>query len=202
MSTSEQSETPQHRGFSPALVVIPLVLFIALAVLFYFRLYAGNPNIVPSVLIGKPVPEFALPPLENRGGVDQDIPGLSTADLRGEVTVVNVWASWCGPCREEAPYLMALSQSGVRVAGINHKDRPENARRFLAQFGNPFSNIGADRNGRVSIDWGVYGVPETFIVDAHGIIIHKHIGPFNQTHVRETFLPIIEAARTGGETAQ
>jgi cytochrome c biogenesis protein CcmG, thiol:disulfide interchange protein DsbE len=146
---------------------------------------------VPSALIGKPVPEFSLPAIDGLA-----VPGLQAADLKmGGVTVVNVWASWCGPCRDEHPLLMKLAQQGgFRLAGIGNKDDPENARRFLGTLGNPFAAIGADRDGRVSIDWGAYGVPETFVVDGKGIIRFKFIGPLSPEAIEKTLLPEIAKA--------
>jgi cytochrome c biogenesis protein CcmG/thiol:disulfide interchange protein DsbE len=174
------------------IVVLPLVLFIGLAVLLGVRLYAGDPSRLPSTLIGRPAPEFTLPPLQGAG-----TPGLSRADLKGSgVTVVNVWASWCVPCRDEHPLLVKLASRGdVTVAGINYKDRPEQALRFLAALGNPFTQIGADANGRAAIDWGVYGVPETFVVDRRGVITYKHIGPLNEVTFTTVLLPEIEKAQ-------
>lgn len=167
---------------------IPAVLFAALAALFYFAIFAGDPSELPSALIGKPVPDFDLPPVEGL-----ETPGLATKDLKtGEMTVVNVWASWCVPCRQEHPLLETLRQRGARLVGLNYKDQPEAARRFLGTLGNPFERVGADRSGQVGIDWGVYGVPETFVVDGEGNIIHKHVGPLAPKDIEETLLPLIE----------
>ncbi|WP_229426610.1 DsbE family thiol:disulfide interchange protein [Microvirga alba] len=158
--------------------MLPGAVFVGLAALFVFRLGGGDPSQVPSALIGKPVPAFALAPLEGLVAGGKPVPGLSNEDLKGKVTVVNVWASWCAPCRQEHPLLVELAKDpSIRVVGINQKDNPDNARRFLGALGNPFAAVGADSNGRVSIDWGVYGVPETFIVGPDGLIRHKHIGP-------------------------
>ena len=161
------------------LFLLPLLVFAGLALLFLVRLQSGDPSRVPSALIGRPAPAFALAPLPGLVAGGQPVPGLSDADLRhGGVTVVNVWASWCGPCRAEHPALMDLAKDArLRVAGINYKDNPENARRFLGQLGNPFTAVGIDPNGRAAIDWGVYGVLETFVVAPDGAIRHKHIGP-------------------------
>ncbi|HEX2555269.1 MAG TPA: DsbE family thiol:disulfide interchange protein [Microvirga sp.] len=160
------------------LFVLPALIFAALALLFVVRLHAGDPSRLPSALIGRPVPAFALAPLEGLRADGRPIPGLSQADLKGRVTIVNVWASWCAPCRQEHPVLMDLARAGAaRVVGINYKDNPENARRFLGALGNPFAAVGVDPNGRTAIDWGVYGVPETFIVGPDGTIRHKHVGP-------------------------
>jgi cytochrome c biogenesis protein CcmG/thiol:disulfide interchange protein DsbE len=160
------------------LFLLPVAIFVGLALLFVFRLGGGDPSQVPSALIDKPAPKFALSPLEGLLANGQPVPGLSDADLKGHVTVVNVWASWCGPCREEHPLLVELAKDPtIRVVGINQRDNPDNARRFLGALGNPFAAVGTDPKGRASIDWGVYGVPETFIVGPDGTIRHKHIGP-------------------------
>lgn len=155
------------------LALIPVLLFIGLGVLFWVGL-GGDPSTLPSQLIGKPAPAFQM---EGIPGIA--VPGLSDADLRkGKVTVVNVWASWCGPCRLEHPILMELSKrSDMVLVGINNKDSPANALRFLDTLGQPFSAIGSDQSGRVAIDFGGYGVPETYIVDGNGIIRHRYVGP-------------------------
>ncbi len=173
---SDPAGAPARRRL---LFVLPAAIFLALAGLFLIRLFAGDASRVPSALIGRPVPALDLAALEGLRGSSGPIPGLKAADLAaGGVTVVNVWASWCGPCRLEHPLLMAIAREpDVRVVGINYKDDPENARRFLGALGNPFAAVGVDPNGRSAIEWGVYGVPETFIVDGRGIIRHKHIGP-------------------------
>jgi cytochrome c biogenesis protein CcmG/thiol:disulfide interchange protein DsbE len=164
-------------------------VFLALAALFYYRLGAGDPSRIPSALLNKAVPEFALPPIEEGKGE-----GLTSADLAAGVSVVNVWASWCGPCREEHPILMQLAQDErFSVAGINYKDVPENALRFLGALGSPFKKVGADRNGATAIDWGVYGVPETFIVK-DGIIVHKFVGPLSEDGLKADFIPALEKA--------
>lgn len=165
----------------------PVLVFSALAILFLVRLYSGDPAKVPSALIGRPVPPFTLAPLEGLSAAGQPVPGLSDAALKaGPVTVVNVWASWCAPCRQEHPVLMDLAKDpSIRVVGINYKDNSENARRFLGQLGNPFAAVGVDPGGRTAIDWGVYGVPETFVVGPDGAIRHKHIGPLLPAHMSE-----------------
>jgi cytochrome c biogenesis protein CcmG, thiol:disulfide interchange protein DsbE len=159
------------------LYLLPAAIFVGLAILFVARLGGGDPSKVPSALIDKPAPVFNLAPLEGLVLDGKPVPGLSNEDLKGRVTVVNVWASWCAPCRQEHPLLMELAMDpSIRVVGINQKDNPDNARRFLGALGNPFAAVGADANGRASIEWGVYGVPETFIVGPDGTIRHKHIG--------------------------
>lgn len=173
------------------IVALPLVLFVGLAVLLGARLYAGDPSELPSTLIGRPIPQVDLPPLEGLG-----LPGLSHAELPGRVSVVNVWASWCVPCRMEHPLLMKLAErTDIALVGINYKDKPEQARQFLSMLGNPFSRVGADATGRVAIEWGVYGVPETYVVDAEGRITYKHIGPLNEASFTNVLVPAIERAK-------
>jgi cytochrome c biogenesis protein CcmG, thiol:disulfide interchange protein DsbE len=160
---------------------LPAIVFVGLALLFLVRLLSGgDPSRVPSVLIGRPVPALSLPPVDGLLAAGRPVPGIDSAELKGRVTVINIWASWCAPCRDEHPLLMELARDpAIRLVGINQKDNPENARRFLGQFGNPFAAVGADGNGRASIDLGVYGVPETFIVGPDGTIRHKQIGPLS-----------------------
>ena len=172
------------------LALLPLVALVALLGVFALNINR-DPSLIQSVLIDKPAPEFALPPVEGTG-----VPGFDTAALSGEVTLVNVFASWCIPCRDEHPVLEALkAETGVRLFGMNQKDAPENALAFLTELGNPYDAIGADSNGRASIDWGVYGVPETFIVDAKGVIRFKHVGPLDFDDIAKEIIPAIEKAR-------
>ena len=175
------------------LVLAPLVIFLGLIALFLIRLYAGDPSRIPSALIGHPAPQTTLPPV---AGLDRDgkpVPGIEPASFKGTVTVVNVWASWCVPCHDEAPLLMQLAQnSQLRIIGINYKDEPENARRFLGRYGNPFTAAGADPNGRAAIEWGVYGVPETFVVGRDGRIAYKLVGPITPENLEATIKPEIE----------
>jgi cytochrome c biogenesis protein CcmG/thiol:disulfide interchange protein DsbE len=173
------------------------MLFAALVGLFLVRLYSGDASLLPSALIGRQVPAFALPPVEGL----PDKQGFSDADLRqGKVTLVNVFASWCVPCHQEHELIMrlsadpALTRGGVRLFGIAYKDDPANIKRFLVEAGDPFARIGADRRGRVAIDWGVYGVPETFIVKGDGTIAYRFVGPATEDAYRETILPEIEKA--------
>ncbi|MGH6847364.1 MAG: DsbE family thiol:disulfide interchange protein [Methylocella sp.] len=181
----------------PLLVFVPLAVFAALAALFVIRLYSGDASLLPSALIGREVPAFVLPPVEGL----PDKPGFSDADLRlGKVTLVNVFASWCVPCHQEHETIMRLSadtavaRAGVRLFGLAYKDEPENIRRFLAEAGDPFARIGADRKGRTAIDFGVYGVPETFVVKGDGTIAFRFAGPIGEESYRNVILPEIEKA--------
>lgn len=167
---------------------LPLALFVALAVLFLVSLFSGDPQKLPTALSGKPVPQFSLPPIEGIGAQD----GLSDRDLsQGRPVLLNVWASWCGPCRDEHPDLMALKAAGVPIYGLNYKDLPDAALRFLNTLGNPYAKTGADRDGRVAIDFGVYGVPETFVIDAEGRILSRHAGPLDETFVTTVIYPVM-----------
>ena len=187
MSTA--GETP---GWSRRLfALVPVALFGALAILLLIRLFAGDASKLPSALIGRSVPAFSLPSLT---GLER-IPGLSDADLRGgEVTVVNFFASWCIPCHQEHPSLTELARGGVRLVGIAYKDDPENTRRFLGSKGNPYSRIGVDRSGRAGIEFGVSGVPETFVVRGDGTIAYKHFGPVTGDDLADKLLPAVRAA--------
>jgi cytochrome c biogenesis protein CcmG/thiol:disulfide interchange protein DsbE len=177
------------------LVLLPLAAFLALAALFFFRLGSGDPSKIPSALIGQPAPKTELPPLEGLTRDGKPVPGLSNDTFAGKLTLVNVWASWCVPCRDEVPFLEQLSKDKrVQLVGINYKDAADNARRFLNRFGNPFVATGVDRNGRASIDWGVYGVPETFLVDRDGRIAYKLVGPITADNLTRVLMPEIEKA--------
>lgn len=178
-----------------ALFLVPLVAFLALAALFLFRLGAGDPNRIPSALIGRPVPQTALSPVEGLLREGRQMPGLSPALFTDKVTLVNVWASWCVPCHDEAPLLDRLAQDGrFQIVGINYKDQPDNARRFIGRYGNPFVAVGADPNGRAAIDWGVYGVPETFVVGKDARIAYKLVGPITEDNLVAVLMPAIETA--------
>jgi cytochrome c biogenesis protein CcmG/thiol:disulfide interchange protein DsbE len=158
-------------------VLAPLVLFVGLMLLFLIRLYAGDPSRIPSALIGHPAPQTNLSALAGLERNGEAVPGIDPAAFKGAVTVLNVWASWCVECHDEALLLMQLAQDHrLRVIGINYKDKPENARRFLGRYGNPFVAAGADENGRAAIEWGVYGVPETFVIGRDGRIAYKLVG--------------------------
>jgi cytochrome c biogenesis protein CcmG, thiol:disulfide interchange protein DsbE len=198
MSDTEFAEKPRRNW----LFLAPLVFFAALSTLFLFRLFAGDASRVPSALIGKPAPELALPSLEGLTRNGAAVPGIAPADLRdGRITILNVFASWCAPCRVEHPFLVemanheAVRAGRVRVVGLNYKDEPENARRFLGALGNPYGAVGTDRNGRSAIEWGVYGVPETFLVGKDGIILKKHIGQLTEESARALLAEAVAAAR-------
>jgi cytochrome c biogenesis protein CcmG, thiol:disulfide interchange protein DsbE len=158
-------------------MALPLLAFAALAAIFWFRLGTGDPSRIPSALIGRPAPQTELPPLAGLINNGAQVPGLDPAVFKGKVSVVNVWASWCVPCHDEAPLLTELARDKrLQIVGINYKDAPDNARRFLGRYGNPFGIVGVDGNGRASIEWGVYGVPETFVVGREGTIVYKMVG--------------------------
>ena len=181
------------------LVLVPLAVFLALTALFLVRLFSGDPSRIPSALIGRPAPAVDLPPMEGLERDGKPIPGLSAAEFRGNVTVVNVWASWCIPCRDEAPFLLELaSDTRIRLVGINYKDQPDNARRFLNRYGNPFLASGVDQNGRAAIEWGVYGVPETFLIGRDGRIAYKLVGPLGAQNFEREMKPAIEKALAAG----
>lgn len=172
-----------------AAVFIPLAIFLALAVVFFTRI-GGDHSVVPSALINKPAPMLPLPPLEGA-----NTPALDPASFKGNVTIVNVWASWCAPCRAEHPFLERLAKDKrIRIAGINYKDQPANALRFLSSLGNPFAAIGADTAGRAAIEWGVYGVPETFLVGRDGLIKYKQVGPITAENYPRLLAEIEKAA--------
>jgi cytochrome c biogenesis protein CcmG/thiol:disulfide interchange protein DsbE len=197
-----ETQSPQLDG-KPAksrslLVFLPFVFFAGLALLFLVRLFSGDISRLPSALIGKEVPHFALPAVNGLASR----PGLIDQDMRqGGVTILNVFASWCGPCHEEQPLLLALAQDdnlaeeGVRLYGIAYKDAPENIRRYLGENGDPYARIGLDQSGRTGIELGVYGVPETFIVKGDGTIAFKYVGPITEDALSDVILPQIEEAR-------
>jgi cytochrome c biogenesis protein CcmG/thiol:disulfide interchange protein DsbE len=177
--------------FRPAFIV-PLAVFALMAAVFGVYLWqvgAGGKVVseLPSPLIGKPAPAVALPPIGGEGV------GLDSAAMKGRVALVNVFASWCPPCRAEHPVLMRMARDGVAIFGINYKDKPEAARAFLAELGNPYRAVGADRTGRTTIDWGVYGYPETFVLDKAGIIRYRHVGPISPYDLEHRIAPMLKA---------
>ena len=201
--TTQQTSPPRPRR-RIGWVIAPLAIFTALAGMFYYALQTGDPSKLPSALLGKPAPQLtleALPGLVARG---QSVPGLAAGDLtQGRVSVVNFWASWCAPCIQEHPVLVELKRrTDVDLFGINYKDQTEAARRFLGRYGNPFTAVGVDGNGRAAIDWGVYGMPETFVVDGQGRIVYKHVGPISERDLDAKLIPAIEAARSAASAAR
>ena len=194
--TSTQTAAPTRRSF---LLLLPLIAFLGLAALFGLRLGSGDPSRIPSALIGHPAPQTALPPLTGLLNDGAQVPGLDPALFKGRVSVVNVWASWCVPCHDEAPLLMELARDKrLQLVGINYKDVPDDARRFLGRYGNPFGVVGVDGNGRAGIDWGVYGVPETFVVGREGKIVYKLVGPITPDNLDSVVKAEIETALRAG----
>ncbi len=166
--------------------IAPAALFALLLVAFAMGL-TQDPHLLPSALIDRPAPDFALP------GLYDGAAGLTRTDLDGGVTIVNFFASWCLPCRDEQPQLMALTRRpGVTLDGIAYKDKPEESRRFLDRLGNPYRHIGVDRAGTTAIDFGVYGVPETYVVDRSGHIRYRHVGPLTTADIEQKLLPLVE----------
>ena len=212
MSEASQSKPPVPGPTAPAKVasasrlgrIAPILVFVAIAGMFAYSLRSGDPSKLPSALIGKPVPKFQLPAVDGLRSKGNPVAGFANNDLaKGKVSVINFWASWCGPCHEEHPFLVELAKtSKAPLFGVNYKDRASAARRFLGRYGNPFVAVGADGNGRTAIDWGVYGMPETFIVNGRGQIIYKHVGPIDATALKERLLPAIAKAQEAGKTLQ
>ncbi|WP_299869496.1 DsbE family thiol:disulfide interchange protein [uncultured Hoeflea sp.] len=198
--SSAGSPTPQAGGQpgSKRLLIafLPLVLFLALSGVFLYQLGSGkNASEIPSVLIGSKAPSLDLPPLEGLVADGQVIPALTDAAIEGKLALVNVWASWCVPCRQEHPILLELARDPrLTLVGINYKDKTPNALSFLGELGNPFTAVGVDPAGQAAIDWGVYGIPETYLVGPDGTILFKQIGPFTTESLRDKLLPAIEKA--------
>ncbi|MFC5384859.1 DsbE family thiol:disulfide interchange protein [Aquamicrobium segne] len=183
-------QPPQTRS-RRLIFLLPLGVFLTLSGIFLMQLMSGRDiSELPSALIGEPAPETQLPPLSG-----SNLPGLDSKEFEGQVTLVNVFASWCVPCRDEHPMMMELGRDGrFVVTGLNYKDKPANALQFLTELGNPYSAIGADENGRAGIYWGVYGVPETFVLGKDGRISYKHVGPLTPASLRDRLMPEIEKA--------
>jgi cytochrome c biogenesis protein CcmG/thiol:disulfide interchange protein DsbE len=179
------------------LIALPIILFVALAIVFALSLKSGDPSRLPSALIGKPAPAVGFGPLEGLQANGKAVPGITAQSLRaGEVTVVNFWASWCVPCVQEHPLLVELAQrTGVRIVGVNYKDSPPGGLRFLGRYGNPYAAVGTDPAGRGAIEWGVYGMPETFILAGDGRIAFKHVGPISRESLEAKIIPEIEKLR-------
>jgi cytochrome c biogenesis protein CcmG, thiol:disulfide interchange protein DsbE len=195
MTQMPQTQVPRR---SRLVMLLPLILFLALAALFLIRLGSGDPSRIPSALIGHPAPMTVLPPVAGLERNGKPMPGLDPAEFQGRVSLVNVWASWCVPCHDEIPFLQQLGQdTRIRLVGINYKDQADNARRFLNRYGNPFAASGADENGRAAIEWGVYGVPESFIVGRDGRIAFKLVGPITAENFERVVLPELQKALGG-----
>jgi len=179
-------------------VVAPVVVFAAIAALFFLALQKGDPSKLPSALIGRPAPIVDLSPVPGLESGGVQVRGFKTSDIgQGKPAVVNFFASWCLPCADEHPQLVTLvRRTGVTLIGINNKDQPANAVRFLKLHGNPYAAVGADANGRAAIEWGVYGMPETFIVDGNGTVVFKHVGPISPESLEQKVLPALEKAGT------
>jgi cytochrome c biogenesis protein CcmG/thiol:disulfide interchange protein DsbE len=199
-TTSEKLTSAAPPPRRPWLMALPLLVFAALAVLLLLRLGSGDPSKIPSALIGRPAPQTALPPLQGLVADGAAVPGLDPAVFKGKVSIVNVWASWCVPCHDEAPLLTELAKDKrLQLVGINYKDAPDNARRFLGRYGNPFGVVGVDGNGRAAIEWGVYGVPETFVVGRQGTIVYKMVGPVTPDNIDSVLkVEIDKALKAGG----
>jgi cytochrome c biogenesis protein CcmG/thiol:disulfide interchange protein DsbE len=189
------SPIPARRVRVRLILFVPAAIFFGVGLAFLIGLHSDL-NTVPSMLIGKPVPDFSLPPVKGR------TLGLATGDLKGEVSLVNVFASWCVACREEHPVFMQLRAQGtVPIHGLDYKDKPDDAARWLDEMGDPYTRTGADIDGRVAIDWGVYGVPETFVIDTQGHIAFKQVGPITPQILETTIVPLVARLRTSSSAA-
>ncbi|EIG62830.1 DsbE family thiol:disulfide interchange protein [Bradyrhizobium sp. WSM1253] len=179
------SSAPKRRSTARLRYGLPIIVFAALALMLAWALNR-DPHRIPSALIGQSVSQFTLPPVKGR------MLGLSSTDLKGEVSLVNVFASWCVECRAEHPLLLRMKNEAlVPIHGLNYKDAPDDAAKWLDTFGDPYTRTGADLNGRAAIDWGVYGVPETFVISRQGRIAYKQIGPLTQAVLESEIIPLI-----------
>ena len=178
------------------LKLAPVLIFLAITGMFALALKTGDPSKLPSTMIGKPAPETVFPPIDGLMENEKQVPGFSFKDLaKGKVTIVNFWASWCVACVSEHPNLLALRKAGIPVYGVDYKDQAVAARRFLGRLGNPYTVVGTDGNGRSAIEWGVYGMPESFLINGKGKIIYKHVGPISQQDIADKLMPLIKKAR-------
>lgn len=194
---NQQQNQKQPRSFvQKVFLFLPLVIFGSLAIFFLLQLTSGrNAQDLPSVLIGKQAPSLSMRSIQG-----SDIPALDDGVITDKLTLLNVWASWCVPCRQEHPFLLELSKDArIQIVGLNYKDKNENALKFLNDLGNPYAAIGVDPDGAAAIDWGVYGVPETFLISQSGEILYKHIGPIDARGFNEKILPAIDAAVLAGK---
>ncbi len=181
---------------------LPVALVLGFAALAFSMMTSGRNNaIIPSALIGSPAPVLALAPLEGALKDGKPVPALTSSAIQGRLTLINVWASWCIPCRGEHPLITGLAKDPrLNVVGLNYKDRTENAIGFLNELGNSFAAIGIDPKGAAAIDWGVYGIPESYLVGADGKILYKHVGPFDDKSLKRDLLPAIEKALAGAKS--
>jgi cytochrome c biogenesis protein CcmG/thiol:disulfide interchange protein DsbE len=215
MTDTEPSSKKDERAAAPEAqkrsfgVLLPLGIFAALAGLFFIALSAGDPSSLPSALIGKPVPQFSLPPLNAADTASSAQGDVSSAALgNGKPAIVHFFASWCGPCREEHPAVMALAEKlreqnpGIPFFGINYKDDATAARRFLGSYGDPYTHIGVDRSGRTAIDFGVYGVPEIYVIAGDGTVLFRHAGPLTKEAVETSILPLMQTGASPATTGQ
>ncbi len=193
---------PSARKSNLGWVIAPLLIFAALVAVFAFALKTGDPSKLPSALIGKPAPATQFAALEGLVDAGKPVPGFSSTELaNGKVSVVNFWASWCVPCADEQPLLVELQKrTGIALYGVNYKDDAASARRFLGRYGNPFTAVGTDDNGRAAIEWGVYGMPETFVVNGKGEIEFKHVGPISPQSMEQRMMPAIARAKSAAGT--
>lgn len=180
---------PRAKSSRRWLIFIPPALFGVVLGLFLFGMYRDDPNALPSTMVGRAAPELRVTALAGA-------PELTQAALAApELKLVNFWASWCAPCRVEHPFLMELAQEGIPIHGVNYKDQPDNAQGFLSELGNPYATLGADLTGRTAIEWGVYGVPETYLIDAEGKILLRHAGPITRQEYERVIRPAVDAAK-------
>lgn len=193
--TNEPAPGARKRGIG--WVMTPVLVFAGLVALFAFALQGGDPSKLPSALLGKPAPTTQFAPLDGLLADEKPVPGFTSAELAtGKPVIVNFWASWCAPCAEEQPLLVQLQKrTGVALYGVNYKDDPVAARRFLGRYGNPFTAVGTDPKGRGAIEWGVYGMPETFVLNGRGEIVFKHVGPVSMRSIEEQLMPAIVKAQ-------
>lgn len=193
--TNEPAPSTRKRGIG--WVLTPVLVFAGLVALFAVALQGGDPSKLPSALLGKPAPVTEFAPLEGLLADEKPVPGFTSGELAtGKPVIVNFWASWCAPCAEEQPLLVQLQKrSGVALYGVNYKDDPVAARRFLGRYGNPFAAVGTDPKGRGAIEWGVYGMPETFVLNGKGEIVFKHVGPVSVQSIEEKLMPAIVRAQ-------
>lgn len=200
-AAKEPSSPARKRSFG--WLIVPIIVFAALVIVFAFALQSGDPSRLPSTLIGRPAPATTFPPLEGLHATDdKPVPGFSNAELAtGRPVIVNFWASWCAQCADEQPLLVELQKrTGISVYGVAYKDDPIAARRFLGRYGNPFAAVGTDGNGRAAIEWGVYGMPETFVLNGKGDIVFKHVGAISPESIETKLIPAIARAQTPAPT--